>query len=84
MLALVLAIAAVDAGTSLNPEALARPVQVVSDKLEILATNELGDTMNASPVLVGHQLFLRGENTLYCITEGGTAATVRSKRASQP
>jgi outer membrane protein assembly factor BamB len=38
-----------------------------SDRLEVLATNELGDNVDASPVLVGRQLFLRGENTLYCI-----------------
>ncbi|MCI0681755.1 MAG: PQQ-binding-like beta-propeller repeat protein [Gemmataceae bacterium] len=38
-----------------------------SDQLEVLATNELGDRVDASPVLVGRQLFLRGENFLYCI-----------------
>jgi outer membrane protein assembly factor BamB len=38
-----------------------------SDTLEVLATNQLGDKVDASPVLVGRQLFLRGENTLYCI-----------------
>jgi outer membrane protein assembly factor BamB len=53
------------------------------DKLEVLATNELGDVVNASPVLVGRQLFLRGENTLYCISERAKAATSRSKPASQ-
>jgi outer membrane protein assembly factor BamB len=52
-----------------------------SDKLEVLATNELGDTVNASPVLVGNQLFLRGDNTLYCIREGAMAKT---GRANQP
>jgi outer membrane protein assembly factor BamB len=40
-----------------------------SDKLEILALNPLGDGVDASPVLVGDQLFLRGEKTLYCIRE---------------
>jgi outer membrane protein assembly factor BamB len=38
-----------------------------SDKLEILATNRLGDPIDASPVAVGKQLFLRGEKNLYCI-----------------
>jgi outer membrane protein assembly factor BamB len=52
------------------------------DRLEILATNELGDKVDASPVLVGRQLFLRGENTLYCIAEGGAAA--QSEDASGP
>lgn len=39
------------------------------DKLEVLATNRLGDYVDASPVLVGRQLFLRGANHLYCIEE---------------
>jgi outer membrane protein assembly factor BamB len=39
------------------------------DKLEVLATNKLGDPIDASPVLVGKQLFLRGEKFLYCIEE---------------
>jgi outer membrane protein assembly factor BamB len=37
------------------------------DKLEILATNRLHDPIDASPALVGRQLFLRGANYLYCI-----------------
>jgi outer membrane protein assembly factor BamB len=39
------------------------------DKLEILATNTLGEPVDASPVLVGKSLFLRGEKNLYCIEE---------------
>ena len=39
------------------------------DKLEVLATNRLGDAVDASPALVGKQLFLRGEKYLYCIEE---------------
>ena len=39
------------------------------DKLEVLATNRLDDPIDASPVLVGKQLFLRGEKFLYCIEE---------------
>jgi hypothetical protein len=37
------------------------------DKLEILAKNKLDDAIDASPVAVGKQLFLRGEKYLYCI-----------------
>jgi hypothetical protein len=50
-----------------------------SDKLEVLAINQLGEGIDASPVLVGGQLFLRGENTLYCIAESGRPATTRPK-----
>jgi outer membrane protein assembly factor BamB len=39
------------------------------DKLEVLATNRLDDPIDASPVVVGKQLFLRGEKYLYCIEE---------------
>ena len=38
-----------------------------SDRLEVLATNRLDDPIDASPVAVGRQLFLRGERYLYCI-----------------
>jgi outer membrane protein assembly factor BamB len=38
-----------------------------ADKLEVLATNKLDDPIDASPVAVGRQLFLRGEKYLYCI-----------------
>jgi outer membrane protein assembly factor BamB len=37
------------------------------DKLDILATNRLDDAIDASPAVVGKQLFLRGEKYLYCI-----------------
>jgi outer membrane protein assembly factor BamB len=40
-----------------------------SDKLEVLATNPLGETIDASPAVVGKQLFLRGEKHLFCIAE---------------
>jgi outer membrane protein assembly factor BamB len=40
-----------------------------SDQLEVLATNVLGDPVDASPALVGRQLFLRGANYLWCIEE---------------
>ena len=38
-----------------------------SDRLEVLTTNKLDDPIDASPVAVGRQLFLRGEQYLYCI-----------------
>ena len=38
-----------------------------ADKLEVLATNRLGEAVDASPALVGKQLFLRGRDHLYCI-----------------
>lgn len=37
------------------------------DKFEVLATNRLGEGVDASPAIVGKQLFLRGERHLYCI-----------------
>lgn len=40
-----------------------------SAKLEIVARNKLDEAFDASPAIAGNQLFLRGENTLYCIAE---------------
>jgi outer membrane protein assembly factor BamB len=40
-----------------------------SDKLEVLATNKLDEGIDASPALVGNELYLRGEKHLYCIAE---------------
>ena len=40
-----------------------------SDTLEVLATNELGEPIDASPALAGPQMFLRGENSVWCIAE---------------
>ena len=36
-------------------------------ELKVLATNKLDDGFDASPALVGKQLFLRGKQHLYCI-----------------
>ena len=36
-------------------------------KVDVLAINELDDTIDASPALVGRQLFLRGHKYLYCL-----------------
>ena len=42
----------------------------MSDKLEVLATNTLADQIFiASPVIVEGEIFLRSQNTLYCISE---------------
>jgi outer membrane protein assembly factor BamB len=38
-----------------------------SDRFKVLARNRLDDPVDASPVPVGKQLFLRGEKYLYCI-----------------
>lgn len=38
-------------------------------KFEVLATNEMGEGIDASPALVGKQLFLRTAKNLYCITK---------------
>jgi len=40
-----------------------------SDKPALLAANRLDDTFNASPAIVGRELFLRGEKWLFCISE---------------
>lgn len=37
------------------------------DTAEVLATNKLGDPVDASPVVAGRQLYLRGAKHLYCI-----------------
>jgi outer membrane protein assembly factor BamB len=34
---------------------------------EVLASNTLDDSFNASPVIVGNELYLRGQRHLYCI-----------------
>jgi outer membrane protein assembly factor BamB len=36
-------------------------------ELKVLATNKLGEGIDASPALVGKELFLRGQQHLYCI-----------------
>jgi outer membrane protein assembly factor BamB len=40
-----------------------------SDRLEVLAVNRLDAEVDASPVIVGKQLLLRGHKHLYCIEE---------------
>jgi len=38
------------------------------DRLETVATNTLDEAFDASPVVVGNALFLRGHKHLYCIS----------------
>jgi outer membrane protein assembly factor BamB len=40
-----------------------------SERLEVLATNRLDEKVDASPALVGSELFLRGKAHLYCLAE---------------
>jgi outer membrane protein assembly factor BamB len=40
-----------------------------SDKFEVLAENKLDDDFDASPAIVGKEMFLRGKRYLYCLAE---------------
>lgn len=39
------------------------------EEVDILATNNLGEGVDASPAIVGDQLYLRGEKHLYCFED---------------
>lgn len=39
-----------------------------ADKFEIVATNSVGETVDATPAPVDNQLFIRGERHLFCIS----------------
>ena len=41
-----------------------------AEKFEVISTNQLDDRFDASPVILGKELFLRGHRHLYCISEG--------------
>ncbi len=41
----------------------------LSEKFELLATNNLDDKFDCSPAIVGDELFLKGKEYLYCITD---------------
>jgi outer membrane protein assembly factor BamB len=47
-------------------------VMVIKDspQFEVVATNKLNDRIDASPVMLEKELFLRGHDFLYCIAEG--------------
>ncbi len=38
-----------------------------SEKFEVVAANQLGEPVDATPAPVGDQLFIRGESSLFCI-----------------
>ena len=40
-----------------------------SNQLEVLASNSLDDAFDASPAIVDNQMFLRGKEYLYCLSE---------------
>ena len=40
-----------------------------SENFEVVATNKLDDKIDASPVAIGGELFIRGHKYLYCISE---------------
>jgi outer membrane protein assembly factor BamB len=40
-----------------------------ADQLEIVATNSVGETVDATPAPVGNELIIRGENHLFCIAD---------------
>lgn len=40
-----------------------------SEQLEVVATNAMGETVDATPAPVGKELFIRGEQHLFCISE---------------
>ena len=40
-----------------------------ADTLEVLATNTLDDGFDASPCVIGDNLYLKGRKNLYCIAE---------------
>ncbi len=41
-----------------------------ANELKIVATNSVGETVDATPAPVGDELFIRGEKHLFCIAEG--------------
>ncbi len=45
-------------------------VLAAGEKAEVLSTNKLSDRIDASPVVIGKTLYLRGEKHLYAIEEG--------------
>ena len=40
-----------------------------SDELKIVASNSVGETVDATPAPVDNELFIRGANHLFCISE---------------
>ena len=44
-------------------------IDATASEVQVLAENHLDDTFDASPAIVGKELYLRGEKNLYCIAE---------------
>jgi outer membrane protein assembly factor BamB len=44
-------------------------IDATASEIKVLAENHLDDTFDASPAIVGKELYLRGEHGLYCIAE---------------
>jgi hypothetical protein len=40
-----------------------------SDEFSVVATNTLDDGFDASPVVIGDEMYLRGDTYLYCIAK---------------
>ena len=40
-----------------------------SDQFDIVASNSVGETVDATPAPVDNELFIRGENHRFCISE---------------
>ena len=40
-----------------------------SEQLKVVATNSVGETVDATPAPVDSELFIRGEKHLFCISE---------------
>ena len=49
-----------------------------SESFEILAQNKLDDTFDASPVIAGGDLYLRGHKHLYCVSQTGAPKAASS------
>ena len=43
-----------------------------ADELKIVSENDLGETIDATPAPVGPELFIRGENHLFCISNSAS------------
>ena len=51
-----------------------------ADTLEVLATNKLDDRFDTSPAMVGNQLLLRGQKSLYCIEDQAAGKTSSTEK----
>ena len=61
-----------------------RVVVKMGEKYEVLATNTLPDQLFiASPVIINGEIFLRGQNTLFCISEKKNSVRARLSSLSK-